>query len=598
MIQYEIHDSGDSALLVSFEQRIDPKINAKVLSLRQAVLNSEAMALGHIEDAIPSYCALLVIYKPLSISYTELKCLLIDAVESLQDTVTLKHRHVQLSVDYSSDFGIDQERVTAHTGLSRETLIHRHEMAEYQVYMLGFLAGFPYLGGMDPSLETPRLGSPRLEIAAGSVGIAAKQTGIYSVKSPGGWNLIGKVHFPLFDPSKRDPFLLEAGDRLSFKASKEPILEIAGEKTTFFENLTHQMAENSVAFCRVARNGMQMSIQDDGRYGFLSYGISTAGVMDRISYQYLMTLLDEPDQKLSRAVLEWSMIGPELDILDDCVIAFGGDIVDAKLNGSDLLPWRVHALKKGDKLDLGRVNCGLRGYLAIKGGIESPLTLGSHSTDRQNGLNAEQIQVGSKLHSQPSESQWLNLVGRNCKRPSHFDKIENAQLSSEAIPVSVILGPQQSYFTDTGITSFLKQSWKLSQQMNRMGIRLEGEPIEHHRPTDIISDGIGLGAIQVSGNQLPMILLNDRQTIGGYAKIGHVITADLSLLGQLKPSQSIRFRAVGVQEAHQTLKEAYAKVTVDIDQGEPMVKEDRRTFVMTVNGRQYHVSVSEATQNK
>lgn len=590
-----IKDVGDTGLLVSFEQTISTEISTKVLALRSALQASEEKKRGYIQDLVPSYCALLVIYNPQLMSYLDIKRLIINSLSQIGHLEMPQGRQVELSVDYSVDYGLDQDRIMAHTGLSMQEIIKRHTEQNYQVYMLGFLAGFPYLGGMDQSLATPRLDSPRTAISPGSVGIAGGQTGVYTVTSPGGWNILGRTHHLLFDPSKKDPFLLEAGDRLKFIESNQPHLKITGEKTNPLALVADSNEIDRRPVFEVVQQGMLTTVQDYGRYGYLSFGISSAGVMDKISYRYLLALLEENLNETlsdsSLAVLEWVVTGPILKATADGIIALGGSVEGASINEQAILPWQVYAIKAGDLLKLGQVAVGLRGYLAIKGGFLTEVVLGSRSADKQNGLCNQSLEKGSYLLGRVASEKDFELVGRRCNVPAHLESLKQAVSNQAAVEVGVVFGPQSDYFTEEGITHFLNEAWTTGQQMNRMGIRLDGSPIAMERASDIISDGINLGAIQVSGNQLPMIMLNDRQTVGGYAKIGNVIEADMSLLGQIGPNMKLRFKAMSVSEAHELLFTAYKKPTIFLSRENLHLAS--RLFNIKVNRRVFLVEVVE-----
>lgn len=594
MMDVKIQDAGDTALLVCFGQQIDPALNEQVLALNNALLALNAMKNGEIVDLVPSYCSLLVVYNPLQTTYGAVKTLILKALSGLTSKAQVKGRQVTLSVDYDPEYGLDQERLKAHTGLSLEEMIRRHSQVPYKVYMLGFLAGFPYLGGLDPSLHTPRLESPRLKIEEGSVGIASGQTGIYTVSSPGGWNIIGRTQHKLFDPSQEDPFLLEAGDTLTFIASKEPILHIEGQKQRPLAQVPRQTTRAGIPFLKVIQPGIQTSVQDYGRFGYLSYGISNAGVMDRSCYLALMTVLDEKvsfnQLEPSSAMLEWVLKGPVLEAVSSGLIAIGGNVKEARINEVPIEPWRVYGIQAGDVLHLGMTDHSLRGYLAVKGGFATADVLGSRSFDKQNALGEKPLEVGQQLLRGRIDEEVFGLQGRCLKEmPEHLSKVAMAHQKQTALEIRVILGPQHDSFTEEGLATFTHTEWEVSQQLNRMGIRLDGEPIEFKTSADIISDGINLGAIQVSGNQQPMIMLHDRQTIGGYAKIANVIEADMSLLAQVSPGMKLKFRPVSVYEAHQMLEKTYAKPVVHIPQD--IIPTEVRRYCIKVNGRTFDVLV-------
>ena len=197
--------------MVKFGEAIDPEVNARLCGLAAAVAASGLP----VTDAAPSYASLLVCYDPLRISRREMISALkaLDTGGSAGSSSSVLHR---IPVYYGGENGPDMENVCRHTGLTPEEVVRLHSAPEYTVFMVGFLPGFPYLGGMDPKLETPRLETPRTKIPSGSVGIGGKQTGIYPMPSPGGWQLIGRTDAVLFDAERQPPALLKAGDRIKF----------------------------------------------------------------------------------------------------------------------------------------------------------------------------------------------------------------------------------------------------------------------------------------------------------------------------------------------------------------------------------------------
>ena len=205
--------SGDRAVTVEFGSTIDPKLNDYAIML-DAMLAKEPVE-GVIET-IPTYRSILVLFDPAIIGYDALCAEIAKRME--QQSMSAHEDGVLWEVPccYGSYFGPDMETVCQHTGLSKKEIIERHCAKEYRIYMLGFLPGFVYLGGMDPSLTTPRLSSPRTRIPRGAVGIGGAQTGIYPMESPGGWNLIGCTPIELYDPAGENPVLFKAGDHIHF----------------------------------------------------------------------------------------------------------------------------------------------------------------------------------------------------------------------------------------------------------------------------------------------------------------------------------------------------------------------------------------------
>ncbi len=205
--------AGDAALLVELGETIDPDINRRVHALARALLE---IARPGLEEAVPSYCSLLVHYDPTVLSYAEVQSLVAAALRQCRESPSLEPRTVTIPTAYGGEFGPDIAYVASKHGLSTAEVVRLHSEATYTVYMLGFTPGFPYLGGLPAQLATPRLATPRTAVPAGSVGIAGHQTGIYPLSTPGGWQIIGRTPYTLFDPLRDPPALLQPGDRVRF----------------------------------------------------------------------------------------------------------------------------------------------------------------------------------------------------------------------------------------------------------------------------------------------------------------------------------------------------------------------------------------------
>ena len=206
-------NAGDKALVIEFSNKISDEVNSKVRSMMIAIKQRN---LEYIVETIPTYRSLMVNYNPLKIEYDELISSLKDIEKNLGNIEIPLPKVIEIPTLYGGEYGPDIENVAKHNNLSIDEVIKIHSSKEYLIYMLGFTPGFPYLGGMDKRLETPRLKVPRTKIPSGSVGIASKQTGIYPIDSPGGWQLIGRTPLKLFDTNKENPFLLSAGSYIKF----------------------------------------------------------------------------------------------------------------------------------------------------------------------------------------------------------------------------------------------------------------------------------------------------------------------------------------------------------------------------------------------
>ena len=205
---------GDCAISIDFGQAIDPKINRQI---RQVIEQIKLLQLDGIIELVPTYCALLVQYDAMVYSYSDI-CRILEPTlqESVTDSANELVTIVEIPTVYGGEFGPDLGFVASYNHLSEAEVVSIHSGTDYLVYMLGFIPGFTYLGGMDPRIATPRLSSPRTLIPAGSVGIAGEQTGTYPSDSPGGWQIIGRTPVTMYDMSKEQAALLRAGDYVRY----------------------------------------------------------------------------------------------------------------------------------------------------------------------------------------------------------------------------------------------------------------------------------------------------------------------------------------------------------------------------------------------
>jgi len=206
---------GDSAIAVAFGDNIDPFIHDRVMLFREMV---ERLKIDGVVELVPGYCSLTVYYNPLETGASTLMTRLAQVITRHETDSPPSPRVRVIPVRYGEECGPDLETICRSAGISAEEVIHLHTSRVYRVYMLGFLPGFPYMAEVAPAIAVPRLSVPRRSVPAGSVGIAGVQTGIYPVESPGGWRIIGRTPVQIYDPARRHPFLLAAGDRVRFRA--------------------------------------------------------------------------------------------------------------------------------------------------------------------------------------------------------------------------------------------------------------------------------------------------------------------------------------------------------------------------------------------
>jgi biotin-dependent carboxylase-like uncharacterized protein len=248
------------------------------------------------------------------------------------------------------------------------------------------------------------------------------------------------------------------------------------------------------------------------------------------------------------AGLECTLIGPRLAFTDERLVAITGADMAPLLNGAPAPTWQGLPVRAGDVLRLGPARSGVRAYVAVAGGIDTPPVLGSRATyvrGRLGGVEGRALRRGDRVPLGPP------TAARPRRVPS-----EHAPAYGGEPEVAVVLGPQDDRFTARGIAALFEAPYEMSPQNDRMGARLRGPFIEHTRGHDIISDGVALGGIQVVGDGQPIVLLADRQSTGGYTKIGTVCSFDIGRIAQTRPGGRIRFRRVTVAEAHAMLRQS------------------------------------------
>ena len=226
MRSWTISYVGDATITLEFRARIDSVMNGRVLAIAEAIRSKDHLG---VRDVIESYCAVTVEYDPLQTDVLSLVCHL-EAQADVSVVGETEPREITIPVCYGGDFGPDLPAVAAFCDLSEAEVISIHGAATYRVFMLGFLPGFAYLGPLDQRISMPRRENPRLKVPQGSVAIAGRQTGVYPINAPGGWQLIGQTSIRLFDFERREPFLLRPGDHVQFETiSKATFGRCVGE---------------------------------------------------------------------------------------------------------------------------------------------------------------------------------------------------------------------------------------------------------------------------------------------------------------------------------------------------------------------------------
>jgi inhibitor of KinA len=212
---FRIVPAGDSALVVEFENRLDPEVNARAISFAEAI---QSAAHPGVRDVVPTYRSVAIYFDPLRTNLDALTAAVDAAAAAARASAGASVRLVEIPVCYGADHGPDLADVARFGGCSESEVVQIHSGVVYRVYLLGFVPGFAYMGSVDSRIAAPRRTTPRVRVPVRSVGIAGFQTGIYPMETPGGWNLIGRTPLAPFDPGRAEPFLMKAGDSVRFVA--------------------------------------------------------------------------------------------------------------------------------------------------------------------------------------------------------------------------------------------------------------------------------------------------------------------------------------------------------------------------------------------
>ncbi|MDG5787445.1 biotin-dependent carboxyltransferase family protein [Evansella sp. AB-P1] len=298
--------------------------------------------------------------------------------------------------------------------------------------------------------------------------------------------------------------------------------------------------------------GLHTTVQDLGRIGYQKYGIVPAGAMDDYSFQLGNLLLGN---ERHAAGLEITMLGPTLRILNDTEIVIAGANLSPTLNKQPIPMWTSIHVSKGDELGFGKPQSGTRAYILVEGGIDVPDVMGSKATyvkAQIGGYEGRALQVKDVIQCHGSVARITeNSMTSNRRKTISFSATPNLEMNSV---IRVIPGPQESMFSEETIEKFYNSTYKISTQSDRMGYRLEGEPLIRHNSNEMITDAVTEGSIQVPSDGQPIVLMADRQTSGGYPKIANVISVDLWKVAQRLPGQSLSFKKVSVTKAHDELR--------------------------------------------
>ena len=443
--------------------------------------------------------------------------------------------------------GPDLAEVCGQHGLDRDELVALHTAADYTVEAVGFMPGFGYLSGLPERLVTPRRATPRPVVPAGAVGIGGSQTGVYPCASPGGWHLIGRSPARLFELTLPQPAILAVGDRVRFHeatAAEIPVDDAGGVEAG--RDQAVPLVPAGASAITILQPGLFTTIQDLGRPGYRASGVPLSGAADRVSLAVANSLVGNPP---GAAAIECTLLGPTLRFDKAATVALAGAAFPGLPSG------RAIAVAAGTELALGHVTAGCRGYLAVAGGIDVLEVLGSRSTFVPAGLGGfagRVLRAGDRLAAGEAGA----VTAASGGLPLQLATVRRPRV------LRVVPGEHADWFSDAA----WGKTFRTSSRSNRMGVRLDGQPLAGAEGVDRAAAGslrsipVFPGAVQVPPDGGPIILLADAQTIGGYPVFGHVITADLPVAAQLRPGDEVCWQPVSLAEAQAAVREQQAAV--------------------------------------
>ncbi|AQQ54522.1 5-oxoprolinase subunit C family protein [Planococcus lenghuensis] len=303
---------------------------------------------------------------------------------------------------------------------------------------------------------------------------------------------------------------------------------------------------------KINKGGLQTTVQDSGRYGLQKFGVITNGAMDPYAFRIANILIGNTEFE---AALEITLAGPVIEFEQDAMIALCGGDLSPVIDGQNAKMWRPLFVPKGSTLTFGAPRTGTRAYLAVAGGIDVPEIMGSKSTYLRAGIGGfkgRALEAGDELTAGRLSSRQSALLAAHSKNNVCQPSWSVASLSYSAEPViQVMEGRQFSLFDSRSRDHFFQETFSISVQSDRMGCRLEGVSLHLEETQELISEAVAFGSVQVPPDGNPIVLLADRQTTGGYPKIGQIASVDLPLVAQLKPGDRLHFQKISLEEAQQ-----------------------------------------------
>ena len=306
---------------------------------------------------------------------------------------------------------------------------------------------------------------------------------------------------------------------------------------------------------RVVKPGLLTTVQDLGRIGFQQYGIVVGGALDTFAARVVNLIVGNEE---NAALLEMAQTGPDLVFTREALIAWNGGDFLATINGEPLPRDRAVRVAAGETVSFGVAGNGLRGWLAVAGGIDVPVVLGSRTTYRRAALGGHQgrpLVAGDELKvfgASETAGKILGTLLASQKRSTPWTvRPETMGKLTQAGVVRAMVGPEWDWFTDDAQRDFFSAEWTATREADRMGVRLQGPALTMVKPREMISSAVNTGVVQVPPSGNPIVLLPSRQSVGGYPRLAVVAGVDIGRFAQLRPGESIRFQKISLATAQQ-----------------------------------------------
>lgn len=479
-------------------------------------------------DLVPAARTVLVVVEPEVLSLSAARAWITGSADIA--ATARPGATVEVPITYDGD---DLAAVAAELGLSVDALIARHAAAQWTVAFTGFAPGFGYLVSADWPFRVPRLASPRTRVPAGAVGLAGEFSGAYPRATPGGWQLIGTTAAPLFDPDAAHPALLTPGAHVRFVPAPATVLAEPALPAPSATPVATAVADtgpidrNGPAAASVITSGLYSALQDQGRPGHLAEGIAVSGAADRSALRTANRLVGNREDA---AGIEITMGGLRLRAHRDLWVAVTGAWGPIRIDGHLVDAYQAHPWPADSELQVDWFTHGVRGYLAIRGGVGGPSAVGSRSRDGLAGLGPAPLAEGDAVTLAGAETADIPPAPVSPWGPPHDDELV----------IDLAPGPRADWFDSTA--PLFDAVWTVSPRADRVGIRLDGTPLVRTRTGELPSEGMLPGAIQVPPDGLPVILGPDGPVTGGYPVIAVVTDASRDALAQARPGTRLRFR--------------------------------------------------------